>query len=179
MLSCTFSMFWTTVTSQTSSEKRRTNRHTVKPTVVFGSRAGFAKGSHFHTEETVEPLWWTQAGGQPGQPRENRSESIARTSALWASSRCPVWSRFPFATVRSCNYRALGAGTPDLSEANWPVGIGNKPRPRDGVLKASQEAFDVLKSTFPRSLWAACNAAPTREGLGQCSSVCHWRPSRP
>ena len=53
MLSCTFSMFWTTVTSQTSSEKRRTNRHTVKPTVMFGSRAGFAKGSHtlpcFHT----------------------------------------------------------------------------------------------------------------------------------
>ena len=46
MLSCTFSMFWTTVTSQTSSEKRRTNRHTVKPTVMFGSRAGFAKGSH-------------------------------------------------------------------------------------------------------------------------------------
>ena len=31
-------MFWTTVTSQTSSEKRRTNRHTVKPTVMFGSR---------------------------------------------------------------------------------------------------------------------------------------------
>ena len=46
MLSCTFNMFWTTVTSQTSSEKRRTNRHTVKPTVMFGSRAGFAKGSH-------------------------------------------------------------------------------------------------------------------------------------
>ena len=46
MLSCTFSMLWTTVTSQTSSEKGRTNRHTVKPTVMFGSRAGFAKGSH-------------------------------------------------------------------------------------------------------------------------------------
>ena len=57
MLSCTFSMFWTTVTSQTSSEKRRTNRHTVKPTVMFGSRAGFRKGSHslpcFHTTKVA------------------------------------------------------------------------------------------------------------------------------
>ena len=57
MLSCTFSMFWTTVTSQTSSEKRRTNRHTVKPTVMFGSRAGFVKrvalASVFSQRETL------------------------------------------------------------------------------------------------------------------------------
>ena len=43
MLSCTLSMFWTTVTSQTSSEEEWMNRDTVKPTVTFGSRAGFKK----------------------------------------------------------------------------------------------------------------------------------------
>ena len=37
----------------------------------------------------------------------------------------------------------------------------------------------VRKSTFPRSLWAACSAAPTGEELGQCSSVCHWPPRQP
>ena len=45
MLSCTLSMFWTTVTSQTSSEEEWMNRDTVKPTVTFGSRAGFKKGT--------------------------------------------------------------------------------------------------------------------------------------
>ena len=43
MLSCTFSVFWTTVTSQTSSEKRRTNRHTVKPTVYVWLKSGIRK----------------------------------------------------------------------------------------------------------------------------------------
>ena len=43
MLSCTLSMFWTT--SQTSSEEEWMNRDTVKPTVTFGSRAGFKKGT--------------------------------------------------------------------------------------------------------------------------------------
>ena len=45
MLSCTLSMFWSTVTSQTSSEEEWMNRDTVKPTVTFGSRAGFKKGT--------------------------------------------------------------------------------------------------------------------------------------
>ena len=53
MLSCTSSMFWTTVTSQTSSEEEWMNRDTVTPTVTFGSRAGFKKGTLllpcFHT----------------------------------------------------------------------------------------------------------------------------------
>ena len=53
-------MFWTTVTSHTSSEKRRTNRHTVKPTVMFGSRAGFAKGSR------SLPCFHSTAYGSPG-----------------------------------------------------------------------------------------------------------------
>ena len=47
MLSCTLSVFWTTVTSQTSSEEEWMNRDTVKPTVTFGSRAGFKKASVF------------------------------------------------------------------------------------------------------------------------------------
>ena len=37
----------------------------------------------------------------------------------------------------------------------------------------------VRKSTLPRSLWAACSAAPTGEELGQCSSVRHWPPRQP
>ena len=41
MLSCSLSVFWTTVTSQTIFREEWMNRHTVKPTVMFGSRAGF------------------------------------------------------------------------------------------------------------------------------------------
>ena len=50
------------------------------------------------------------------------------------------------------------------------------PRPRDRIPKASQKAFRCTKIDLSE---AACNAAPTGEGLGQRSSVCHWRPSRP
>ena len=53
MLSFTLNMFWTTVTSQTFSEEEWMNSDTVKPTVTFGSRAGFKKGTLtlpcFHT----------------------------------------------------------------------------------------------------------------------------------
>ena len=55
-------------------------------------------------------LWWILAGGQPGQPREGHGESIARTSAQWASPRFPVWSLFLSATAHSCNDKALGTG---------------------------------------------------------------------
>ena len=44
MLSCTFSMFWTTVTSQTSSEKRRTNRHTVNRLLRLAQERDSQKG---------------------------------------------------------------------------------------------------------------------------------------
>ena len=104
MLSCTFSMFWTTVTSQTSSEKRRTNRHAVKPTVMFGSRAGFAKGSHtlprFHSsvnpnqsalQRFFRPFWrW-------GDCRSIRRWWQVFTRCfwcwrIWTGTRCHLWT---------------------------------------------------------------------------------------
>ena len=45
MLSCSFNMFWTTATSQTSSEEEMKDIDTVKPTVMFGSRSGIKKGT--------------------------------------------------------------------------------------------------------------------------------------
>ena len=45
MLSCSFNLFWTTATSQTSSEEEMKDFDTVKPTVMFGSKAGSKKGT--------------------------------------------------------------------------------------------------------------------------------------
>ena len=164
MLSCTLSMFWTTVTSQTSSEEEWMNRDTVKPTVTFGSRAGFKKGTlllpcfHNFMQMSVNHLHGDESAQLPAEVSSTRvlsqpvmsadlplSFPVGDTRAKGMCSNC-----FPTSRADCRNAQPLLLLSKKLRCCRGLLScVGNSWRPED----CSAVAFSKSRG-WPPTLWS-------------------------